>query len=457
MPAAVGEFDLDSLMRLPLPLAQLVRRAHNAPDARARHNNAFFLFEATIKLAASVLVAGYARDLEAGEPRNAALDQPLSKLQKPSLGHWVGILRELSRHFGRRADAPSHPLGHFAAQLEEPRRDHIAMLNLFRRIKNGPDAKPSGDQSCSLLALFNALTTYRNTVMGHGADRCDAFYEQEMGPLLLPAAADLLAEGVLDFLGPSGSRLAYLGEVRKLDDDRFEVGLRELLGAGSMRVEPLILNAAQAQRISPNRLAVLWRGHPLPLRLDPLLVYREAPLNEEVRFLNSDRGKQIEYLSYMSGETERDPTTVADLGRLLELVAGRAPQIESEELVAVAPPIERDFEILAEIGRGGMGVIYLARQISLGRLVALKMLPAELSGDEVALARFNREIRASASATIPTSSRYSRAESFRTVGVTTRWSTSPAPIWTLSGRSWPARIGNRARQTWGAQPGHRPC
>src|SRR5262249_13382275 len=53
-----------------------------------------------------------------------------------------------------------------------------------------------------------------------------------------------------------------------------------------------------------------------------------------------------------------------------------------------------DFEILAELGHGGMGVVYLARQLSLGRLVAVKMLPAELSGDEMALARFRREIRA---------------------------------------------------------------
>ena len=52
-----------------------------------------------------------------------------------------------------------------------------------------------------------------------------------MGPLLFPAVNELLAEGTLDVLGPRGSRLVYLTELRTLDDGRVEVGLRELVGA----------------------------------------------------------------------------------------------------------------------------------------------------------------------------------------------------------------------------------
>ena len=70
--------------RLPLPLAQLLHRAQNAREARSRHNNAYFVFEATIKLAASVLVAGYAQSLEAGEPRSEALNQVLRGLPRLS-------------------------------------------------------------------------------------------------------------------------------------------------------------------------------------------------------------------------------------------------------------------------------------------------------------------------------------------------------------------------------------
>ena len=55
------------------------------------------------------------------------------------------------------------------------------------------------------------------------------------------------------------------------------------------------------------------------------------------------------------------------------------------------PPVLGDYELLAELGRGGQGVVYRARHLGLGRLVALKTIPPAYLAGAHARERFRLE------------------------------------------------------------------
>ncbi len=78
--------------------------------------------------------------------------------------------------------------------------------------------------------------------------------------------------------------------------------------------------------------------------------------------------------------------------------AKNAVQAAQGENVAPAPTIKQlgDFQILREIGHGGMGVVYEAEQVSLGRRVALKLLTQRLMRDANQRRRFEREAKSAA-------------------------------------------------------------
>ena len=74
-------------------------------------------------------------------------------------------------------------------------------------------------------------------------------------------------------------------------------------------------------------------------------------------------------------------------------------QEAAEPAVVPAPPALQqlgDFRILREIGTGGMGIVYEAEQMSLGRHVALKVLPKNMLLDAQAKRRFEREAKSAA-------------------------------------------------------------
>jgi serine/threonine-protein kinase len=68
----------------------------------------------------------------------------------------------------------------------------------------------------------------------------------------------------------------------------------------------------------------------------------------------------------------------------------------TDELTAFSNALTGQYEVEREIGRGGMGVVYLARDLRLDRMVAIKTLPPAMAGDATVRERFLREARTAA-------------------------------------------------------------
>ncbi len=106
------------------------------------------------------------------------------------------------------------------------------------------------------------------------------------------------------------------------------------------------------------------------------------------------RGEDLDpaALAERAGGRAGELRELIDSATLLEDMKGARPR----GLPMHAPQILGDYRVVAEIGRGGMGVVYEAEQMTLQRRVALKVLPTQALRSESRLMRFKREAQTAA-------------------------------------------------------------
>ena len=134
-------------------------------------------------------------------------------------------------------------------------------------------------------------------------------------------------------------------------------------------------------------------------RVWPNAFVEEGNLNKNISVLRKVLGEWDGTREYIETVPKRGYRFVAPVNEVTHAEGGPQPQTSAGSSL-IGKKVSH-YRVLDVIGGGGMGMVYQAEDLKLGRRVALKFLPGELATDSLTLQRFEREARTASSLNHP--------------------------------------------------------